>query len=185
MKELRESLVLTDARATSLSRDFLKEGGSTFVLHVEGPLTPELADTLRCRQQVYDQNDSPWRSLKALSLDHAVSACEMSVLRMKLRPTVVTGFTIKPNDSALADGLALRLHFRLKFAEGGTELNSLADRLEKTNEFDLALVALQQSLFDVVDGEFDDVPETDEGRDESEAEPKPPRRRGRPPRTAG
>ncbi|MDQ2899226.1 MAG: hypothetical protein M3Y07_05420 [Acidobacteriota bacterium] len=146
MKTLRESLVLTGARAISLLRQVTKDG-NTFVLLVKGPLSPGLADTLRCRNQIYNLNDNPYPALKSLALDHEISSCEMSVAgHGLLQPTVVAGFTIKPSEAADADG-ALELSFRLKFSTGKKELNAMLDSV-KDNPFDLALVALQANLFD-------------------------------------
>jgi hypothetical protein len=147
MKQLRETLVLTDARAISLLRQITKDG-NTYVLQVKGPLTPELADTLRCRNQVYNIHDQPYAALKSFAMDHQISACELSALNMpKLQPSMVTGFIIKPNEEADADG-ELEVFFRMKFSVGKKELNGLLDTVDG-NPFDLSLLSLQQSLFDM------------------------------------
>lgn len=150
MNTLREALILTDARAISLTRQITKDG-NTFVLIVKGPLTPELAETLRCRNQAYNLSDTPYPSLKALSLDHEIFNCELTVpipgaFGPGLKPTVVTGFSIRPSEAADADG-ALDLTFRMKFTVGKNELNALLDAVGN-NPFDLSLLSLQGGLFD-------------------------------------
>ncbi len=146
MKSLRESLTLTGARAISLLQQITKDG-DTFVLQVKGPFSTALADTLRCRNQVYNLNDNPYPSLKSLALDHEISSCEMSIpTHASLQPTMVTGFTIKPSEAAEADG-AMEVSFRLKFSTGRKELRALMDAV-KDHPFDLGLVALQNNLFD-------------------------------------
>ena len=147
MKTLRESLVINEARAISLLRQITKDG-NTFVLQVKGTLTPELATTLRCRNQVFNLNDNPYPGLKSFALDHEISSCEFSAagLGTALQPTVVAGFTIKPSEAADADG-ELEVSFRLKFSTGKKELNTMLDAV-KDNPFELSLVALQNNLFD-------------------------------------
>jgi hypothetical protein len=147
MTSLRESLVLTSAKVLGLNQTVRKGGDSTFVLHIVGPLTPDLAETLRCRNQVFNLNDNPYPSLKSLALGHEISNCELTVAgRSSLLPTVVTGFVITPDDAADGAG-KLELSFRLKFSSGRKELRSLVDAV-RDNEFDLALQALQGGLFD-------------------------------------
>ena len=183
MKTLREALVLTDARAISLLRQTTRDGW-TYVLVVKGPLNPALADTLRCRNQVYNLNDNPYPALKSFALDHEISSCELSVPgNTNMQPTVVAGFTIKPSESADADG-ALEVHFRMKFSSGERELNSLM-RAVKDNPFDLSLLALQASLFDAEPSKTDGpeggtaVDLSGDGGEpaEGEAEPAPRSRR--------
>ena len=146
MKTLRETLTLTDARCVSLNRIPTKEG-HTCVLKVKGPLNPELADTLRCRNQAFTLNDTPYASLSSFKLDHEISSCELAVRgHGKLQPTIVTGFTIIPSEAADADG-DLEVHFRLKFAGKSKELNAICDAVDN-NPFDLSLIALQESLFE-------------------------------------
>jgi len=146
MKTLRESLTLTGAKAVSLVQQITKDG-DTFILHVKGPFSTGLADTLRCRNQVYNLNDNPYPALKSLALDHEISSCELSIpTHAALQPTIVTGFVIKPSEAADADG-AMELFFRMKFSTGRKELRALVDAV-KDNPFDLGLIALQANLFD-------------------------------------
>jgi hypothetical protein len=147
MKSLRESLVLSGAKVLGLNQTVVKGGDSTFVLHIIGPLTPDLAGALRCRNQVFNLNDNPYPGLKSLALDHKISNSELSVAgRTSLFPVVVTGFTVTPDDAADGAG-KLEVSFRLKFSSGRKELRSLVDAV-KDNEFDLALMAMQGGLFD-------------------------------------
>lgn len=176
MTQLRESLVLSDARAISLLRQVTKDGW-TYVLQIRGPLTPDLADTLQCRNQTYKANNDLYPSLKSLSLDHQISTCELSVLNLSpLQPTVVTGFTIKPSEAADAEH-TLELHFRLKFTRGLKELNALLSAV-RDNPFDLTLQSLQGGLFDVATtsngAAAEDEPEGEEGEEGDET---PKRRR--------
>jgi hypothetical protein len=146
MKTLRETLTLTGARCLSLNRIPTK-AGYTCVLKVKGPLNPVLADTLRCRNQAFTLNDTPYASLSSFTLDHEISSCELAVRgHAKIQPSIVTGFKIVPSEAADADG-ALEVHFRMKFLGKSRELNELCDSVDN-NPFDLAVIALQESLFD-------------------------------------
>ena len=146
MKQLRETLVVTDGRVLKLER-FPTKQGVTCVLRIKGPLNPDLADTLRCRNQAFTLNDTPYPSLSSFTLDHEISSCELSVPgHERIQPTIVTGFKIVPSDAAEADG-ALEVHFRMKFLGMAKELNALCDSVEN-RPFDLALISLQESLFD-------------------------------------
>ena len=146
MTHLREILTLTDARIMKLERFPTKEG-LTCVLRVKGTLTPELAETLRCRNQAFTINDTPYGSLSSFTLDHEISSCELAVKgHGKIQPTIVTGFKIIPSEAADADG-SLEIHFRLKFLGKSKELNAICDSVTNM-PFDLALIALQESLFE-------------------------------------
>jgi hypothetical protein len=156
MKLLREQLVLKDAETVSLTHTKVTDGTTT-VLLVKGPLTLELADVLRCRNQCYNLNDNPYPSLKSLSLEHEISSCELSALGIGLQPTIVTGFTIRPDEAAQADA-RLELHFRLKFSTGAKALLDMF--LQASGKFDLSLRALQRNLFDAApSGKEGDGPE--------------------------
>lgn len=157
MKQLREQLVLKGAEVVTLNQTKLADGGVTLVLKVKGPMTKELADVLRCRNQVYNLNDNPYPSLKSLTLEHEISSCEMQCLGLKLKPSMVTGFTVEPKTTAGAEG-EMELHFRLKFSDYADELNSMFS--EADDAFDLAIVALQANLFDAAPS----------GKDEGEGE---------------
>jgi len=145
VKTLREQLILKDAQAVSLTMTSVTDG-ITSVLLVKGPLTVELADILRCRNQAFTLNDTPCPILKSLSLDHEISSCEMVTLGVSLQPSMVTGFTVKRDEAAQADG-ALEVQFRLKFSSKEKALTELFIQAA-SGLFDLSLVALQRNLFD-------------------------------------
>lgn len=146
MKTLRETLILSEARCLSLNRVPTKDG-TTCILKVKGPLTPALADTLRCRNQAYTLSDTPYAALTSFKLDHEFSTCELVIRgHGRLQPTIAKGFTIIPSVAADADG-ALEVHFRMKFLGKSKELNAICDSVNN-DPFDLLLIALQESLWD-------------------------------------
>ena len=146
MKTLRATLTLTGARCLSLNRIPTKDG-TTCVFKVKGPFSPAMADTLRCRNQAFTLNDNPYPFVTSFKLDHEISSCELAILgHGSLQPTIVTGFEIAPSAAADADG-SLELHFRMKFLGKTKELNAIFDAVDN-NPFDLALIGLQENLFD-------------------------------------
>lgn len=146
MKTLRATLTLTGARCLSLNRIPTKDG-TTCVFKVKGPFSPAMADTLRCRNQAFTLNDNPYPFVTSFKLDHEISSCELAILgHGPLQPTIVTGFEIAPSAAADADG-SLELHFRMKFLGKTKELNAIFDAVDN-NPFDLALIGLQENLFD-------------------------------------
>jgi hypothetical protein len=144
-----KTLTCDSAVAESLTRYRSADKGKSYVLVLRSPLTPEIADTLQCRDMVYDLNDRPRQFEGAITLEHKITDAEFSVAGVALlKPTLVHKFRISHSDKADEDAdNALEMVVRLQFVDFGAHLNTLMDKYNDKS-FLFTLVPLQQELFE-------------------------------------
>lgn len=155
MVELREKLELN--KCTIVDKDWYpKNPEPTTVLVIQVPLTPSIADVLKCRNMAYNLNDVPNQFEGTFGLPYKLVDVELKLSEqngslLSFMPNLITKLRIG-HDAKDNLMLTLRAHF---YGHGYAEaLNDWANATN-TKEFEACLVSLQGNLFELAEKKGD------------------------------